>query len=56
MTTEQYAKDVASFLMWASEPKLEVRKRVGVNALIFLVVFAFLMFFTKRKLWSKVKH
>ena len=56
MTTEQYAADVTAFLMWAAEPKLEERKKVGINALIFLVVFAGLMFFTKRKLWSSVKH
>ncbi|SNY91489.1 ubiquinol-cytochrome c reductase cytochrome c1 subunit [Cohaesibacter sp. ES.047] len=56
MTTEQYAKDVSAFLMWAAEPKLEERKHVGINALIFLVVFAGLMFFTKRKLWSNVDH
>ena len=56
MTTDQYARDVTAFLMWAAEPKLEERKQVGVNALIFLVVFAVLMFFTKRKLWSGVKH
>ena len=56
MTTEQYAKDVSAFLMWAAEPKLEARKHVGINSLIFLVVFAVLMYFTKRKLWSNVKH
>ena len=56
MTTEQYARDVTAFLMWAAEPKLEERKHVGVNSLIFLVVLSFLLFFTKRKLWSGVKH
>ena len=56
MTTEQYAKDVTAFLMWTAEPKLEERKHIGINALIFLVVFAGLMFFTKRKLWSNVDH
>lgn len=56
MTTEQYAKDVAAFLMWTAEPKLEERKHVGINALIFLVVFACLLYFTKRKVWSNVDH
>ncbi|WP_316860315.1 cytochrome c1 [uncultured Cohaesibacter sp.] len=56
MTKEQYAKDVTAFLMWAAEPKLEERKRVGINALIFLVMFSVLLYFTKRKLWSGVKH
>ena len=56
MTVDQYAKDVTAFLMWTAEPKLEERKRVGINALIFLMVFAGLLFFTKRKLWSDVDH
>ena len=56
MTKEQYARDVAAFLMWTAEPKLEQRKRVGINALIFLIVFAGLMYFTKRKVWSNVDH
>ena len=28
-TVDQYSKDVSSFLMWASEPHLEERKRTG---------------------------
>jgi cytochrome c1 len=56
MTTEQYAKDVSAFLMWAAEPKLEQRKRVGLNALIFLVIFAGLLYFTKKRVWSNVDH
>lgn len=56
MTTEQYAKDVSAFLMWAAEPKLEERKRIGLNSLIFMIVFAGLLFFTKRKVWSDVDH
>ncbi|MCT4656235.1 MAG: cytochrome c1 [Cohaesibacter sp.] len=56
MTTEQYAKDVSAFLMWAAEPKLEERKRVGLNALIFLVIFAGLLYFTKKRVWSNVDH
>jgi len=55
MTAEQYAKDVTAFLMWTAEPKLEERKRVGINALIFLVIFGGLMFFVKRKVWADVK-
>ena len=28
-TVDQYAKDIAAFLMWAAEPSLEQRKRIG---------------------------
>jgi len=51
-TMEQYSKDVAAFLMWAAEPHLVVRKRIGFQVMIFLIVLAGLMYFTKKKVWS----
>ena len=54
-TTEQYAKDVSAFLMWAAEPHLEARKRIGFQVMVFLIVFAGLLYFTKKKVWSAVK-
>jgi len=53
-TPEQYSKDVTAFLMWAAEPHLEARKRIGFQVMIFLLVFAGLMYFTKKKVWSAV--
>ena len=50
-TVDQYAKDVSAFLMWAAEPHLEARKRIGLQVMIFLVVFAGLLYFTKKKVW-----
>jgi cytochrome c1 len=55
MTVEQYAKDVAAFLMWAAEPHLEQRKRIGMQVLIFLIVLAGLLYFTKKKIWREVE-
>lgn len=49
----QYAKDVAQFLMWAAEPKLEARKATGVKVFIFLLVFAGIMYRVKKKIWAK---
>jgi len=54
-TVEQYSRDVAAFLMWAAEPHLEARKRIGFQVMIFLVVFAGLLYFTKKKIWAEVK-
>jgi len=54
-TVEQYAKDVTAFLMWMAEPKLEQRKELGFKVMIFLLVFAGLLYFTKKKIWSKVE-
>jgi ubiquinol-cytochrome c reductase cytochrome b/c1 subunit len=53
-TVAQYGKDVAAFLMWVAEPKLDARKRIGFQVFIFLIVFAGLMYFTKKKVWSAV--
>jgi ubiquinol-cytochrome c reductase cytochrome b/c1 subunit len=51
-TVDQYAKDVAAFMMWAAEPHLEARKRIGFQVMIFLLIFAGLMYFTKKKVWA----
>jgi|tagenome__1003787_1003787.scaffolds.fasta_scaffold20970148_4 cytochrome c1 len=55
MTVEQYAKDIAAFLMWTAEPHLEQRKRVGMQVFIFLIVLAGLLYFTKKKVWHAVE-
>jgi ubiquinol-cytochrome c reductase cytochrome b/c1 subunit len=49
---DQYAKDVAAFLMWTAEPHLVERKRLGGQVMIFLIIFAGLMYFTKKKVWA----
>jgi cytochrome c1 len=54
-TVAQYTKDVAAFMMWAAEPHLEARKRIGFQVMIFLIVFAGLLYFTKKKVWSQVE-
>ena len=56
MTVDQYARDVAAFLMWTAEPKLEQRKLMGFRVMAFLLIFASLLFFTKKKLWRNVEH
>jgi ubiquinol-cytochrome c reductase cytochrome c1 subunit len=56
MTVEQYAKDVSAFMMWVAEPKLEERKNLGFRVMIFLIVFASLLYFTKNAIWRNVDH
>ena len=51
----QYAKDVTAFLMWTAEPHLEARKQLGLKVMLFLLVFASLLYYTKKKIWSKVE-
>ena len=55
-TVDQYARDVAAFLMWTAEPHLVARKRMGFEVTIFLLVFAGLMYLTKKRVWAKVAH
>jgi cytochrome c1 len=51
-TVAQYARDVTAFLMWAAEPQLEERKRIGFQVMVFLILFAGLVYYTKRKVWA----
>lgn len=53
-TTAQYAKDVTAFLMWTAEPKMEERKRIGFQVIIFLLLLTTLLYFTKKKVWKDV--
>jgi ubiquinol-cytochrome c reductase cytochrome b/c1 subunit len=55
-TVSQMARDVTAFLMWAAEPKLEERKRAGFQVMLFLAVFATLLYLTKKKVWSRLDH
>lgn len=54
-TADNYAKDVAAFLMWSAEPKLGARKTAGLASLIFLVIFCFLAYGAKKQIWRGVK-
>jgi ubiquinol-cytochrome c reductase cytochrome c1 subunit len=51
-TVDQYSRDVAAFLMWAAEPHLEERKAMGFSVMVFLLLFAGLVFLTKRRVWA----
>ncbi|MEM8750749.1 MAG: cytochrome c1 [Pseudomonadota bacterium] len=55
-TVDQYAKDVSAFMMWAAEPGLGQRKQTGFVVMLFLLVFAGLLYFAKKKVWSDVAH
>jgi cytochrome c1 len=50
-TVAQYSKDISAFLMWTAEPHLEQRKRLGLETMVFLILLAGLMYFTKKKVW-----
>lgn len=53
-TVEQMAHDVSAFLMFAAEPNLEDRKRMGVKVILFLIVLTAMLYAVKRKVWADV--
>jgi ubiquinol-cytochrome c reductase cytochrome c1 subunit len=56
LTVEQYSHDVAAFLMWVADPHLVARKETGFRVLLFLILFAGLMWATKNRLWKGIEH
>jgi ubiquinol-cytochrome c reductase cytochrome c1 subunit len=55
-TARQQAEDVAAFLMWAAEPKMEERKEAGFAVMIYLVLFAGLLYASYRRVWRNESH
>lgn len=54
-TKEQIARDISTFLAWASEPELEHRKQMGWSTILFLIVLLGLAIAAKRRRWEGVK-
>jgi len=52
-TTAQMAKDVTTFLVWASEPHLESQHRMGFKVIIYLIILFTLVYMSKQKVWSR---
>ncbi len=50
-SVDQMARDVSAFMAWASEPKMEERKRTGFFIMIYLGILSVLMFLVKKKIW-----
>jgi ubiquinol-cytochrome c reductase cytochrome c1 subunit len=53
-TLDQEARDVATFLTWTAEGEMEQRKKTGLKAMLFLVVFTLLAYAAKRKVWKNI--
>jgi len=54
-TEEQMAKDVSTFLMWAAEPHLEARHKMGFRAIVYLIILTILVYFSMKKIWSRIE-
>lgn len=55
-TIQQMAMDVTAFLAWAAEPEMEQRKRIGIRAMLFLLVLTLLFFVIYRQVWKPIKN
>jgi ubiquinol-cytochrome c reductase cytochrome c1 subunit len=52
---EQLAKDVVTFLVWAAEPHLETRHRMGFKVIVYLIILTVLVYFSMKKIWSRIE-
>ena len=52
---EQMSKDVTTFLMWAAEPHLEARHRMGFKAIVYLIILTILVYFSMKRIWSRIE-
>ena len=55
-TVAQEARDVAAFLTWASDPKMNERKQLGFAVTIYLAIFSFILYLSYRAIWRNVGH
>lgn len=55
-SVDQMAQDVAVFLQWAGEPKMQTRKQMGVAAIAYLIILALLVYLSYRRIWRNVEH
>lgn len=53
-TLDQEARDVVTFLQWASEPEMEARKEMGIKVLIYLAILTVFLYIAKRNIWRKL--
>ena len=52
---EQLSEDVTTFLKWAAEPEMEVRKNLGIKVILFFIILGSVVYLAKNKLWREVR-
>src|SRR6185312_14011678 len=55
-TTDQEAKDVSAFLAWAAEPHADQRRQTGFAVMIYLLIFAGLLYASYKRIWRNIAH
>ena len=55
-SVDQMAKDVAAFMVWTAEPKLENRHHYGIMAVVLLLFATVLGYLSYREIWAEAKR
>ena len=55
-TKEQITKDVTAFLVWAGDPHLESRHKMGFKVFFYLIILLTLVYLSKQKVWSRFER
>lgn len=50
-TVDQMAHDVATFLSWTAEPKMEERKRIGFGVILFMLALSTVLYLAYHRTW-----
>ena len=53
-TVKDMAYDVVNFLQWAAEPEMEMRKKLGIKIISFLLILTIFVIFVNRNLWKSL--
>ena len=52
-TKAQISRDVTAFLVWAADPHLEARHKMGFKVFFYLIILLTLVYLSKQKVWSR---
>jgi len=52
-TKAQISKDVTTFLVWAADPHLEARHKMGFKVFFYLIILFTMVYLSKQKVWSR---
>ena len=52
-TQAQIVEDVTTFLVWAADPHLEARHKMGFKVFFYLIILLSLVYLSKQKVWLK---
>ncbi len=55
-TIDQEAHDVVTFLAYMAQPEREVRERLGIKVVLFLVLMTGITYAVKRRVWADISH